>query len=76
MIDWKAIHDCPQSEGRIVSIAIDNLGITLCAYCQKPVDYWRHFPNKKLCKLSAPSVIFGGAYRCEVCGKLHEKGVH
>jgi hypothetical protein len=40
------IHNCKKSEGKIVCITIDKLGITRCAYCHQKVDY-RGIKEKK-----------------------------
>lgn len=47
MLDISDMHSCEQSEGKIVCITIDNLGITKCAYCNKVVDYSDYFKYKE-----------------------------
>ena len=41
------IHQCEESEGKIVCITINNLGITRCAYCNQVVDYTNYFKYKE-----------------------------
>ena len=36
------IHNCKESEGKIVAIGIDKLGNTYCSYCRKIVNYHSH----------------------------------
>ncbi len=37
------IHTCKKSQGKIVCITIDNVGMTRCAYCNEIVDYLEYF---------------------------------
>ena len=38
-MNLRDIHECEQSEGKIVNIEMDKLGNTWCGYCHKKVDY-------------------------------------
>ena len=40
-------HSCEQSEGKIVCISIDNVGVTRCNYCNQVVDYSDYFKYKE-----------------------------
>ena len=42
-MELSEIHNCEQSEGKIVCISIDILGITRCNYCNRVVDYSNYF---------------------------------
>ena len=46
-MELSEIHSCEKSEGRIVCIEIDMLGITYCAYCHQIVDYSNYFKYKE-----------------------------
>lgn len=37
------IHNCKKSQGKIVSITIDKVGVTRCGYCNQIVDYTDYF---------------------------------
>lgn len=39
MIELSDIHNCEESEGKIVCISIDLLGNTYCRYCGQQVRY-------------------------------------
>jgi len=41
-IDFRKIHSCSKSEGKIVGISVDKLGVTRCGYCNEVVDYTSH----------------------------------
>lgn len=42
-MELNGIHNCEKCRGKIVSISIDNLGVTRCAYCNQVVDYHPYF---------------------------------
>ena len=47
------LHKCDKSEGKIVGICVDDIGIIRCGYCNEIVDYsplWNNieFKNKML----------------------------
>lgn len=37
------IHNCKKCQDKIVTITIDKLGITRCAYCNQVVNYKPYF---------------------------------
>ena len=41
------IHNCKECQGKIVSITLDKLGVTRCAYCNQVVDYSDYFKYKE-----------------------------
>ena len=47
MTELSDFHSCIESEGKIVCISIDNLGITRCNYCNQIVDYSIYFKYKE-----------------------------
>jgi hypothetical protein len=38
-MDFSKIHSCEKSEGKIVLIETDKMGLTHCGYCHEVVDY-------------------------------------
>jgi len=38
-------HSCKESEGKIVCISMDHLGVTRCVYCDRVVEYRFYNPN-------------------------------
>ena len=42
-MELSEIHNCKKSQGKIVSITIDKLGVTRCAYCNQVVNYSAFF---------------------------------
>jgi hypothetical protein len=51
------LHSCPQSEGKIVMIEMDNVGNTYCGYCHQRVDYNKFFEEELLKKLGVDELI-------------------
>lgn len=47
MINLSDFHNCKESEGKIVCISIDNVGVSRCNYCNKVVDYSDYFKYKE-----------------------------
>jgi len=47
MTNISDVHNCEQSEGKIVCISIDNVGVTRCNYCNQVVDYSDYFKYKE-----------------------------
>ena len=47
MLNISDIHSCKESEGKIVCISIDNVGVTRCNYCNQVVDYSDYFKYKE-----------------------------
>ena len=43
MKELSEIHNCKKCQGKIVSITIDKVGVTRCAYCNQVVDYSDYF---------------------------------
>jgi len=44
--DLAQLHDCKQSQDKIVSVTIDHMGIERCGYCNKVVKYSEWLKNK------------------------------
>jgi hypothetical protein len=42
-VELSDIHNCSKCQGKIVSISIDNVGVTRCGYCNEVVDYEPYF---------------------------------
>lgn len=38
-MELSELHSCEKSEGKIVAITCDALGVTRCGYCNVVVDY-------------------------------------
>lgn len=47
MVELSDFHNCEKSEGKIVCISIDNVGVTRCNYCNQIVDYSDYFKYKE-----------------------------
>lgn len=42
-MELSELHNCPKSEGNIVSISIDLVGVERCGYCNQVVKYSEYF---------------------------------
>ena len=46
VMELSELHNCPKSEGNIVGISIDALGVERCGYCNAVVKYSEFFKRK------------------------------
>ena len=47
IFELSEIHNCKECQNKIVSITLDKLGVTRCAYCGEIVDYSDYFKYKE-----------------------------
>ena len=47
IFELSEIHNCKECQNKIVSITLDKLGVTRCAYCNQVVDYSDYFKYKE-----------------------------
>ena len=67
-MELEEVHKCPQSQGKIVSIAIDVVGNTYCSYCNERVDYSRWIKAQiKMCRSCGHRPVIDTEGLCDEC---------